>query len=234
MKNSSKWFWGLFFIAGGAAIIVNQLGYFTEISLFSMVFTIFLAAVFIKSTIHLNFFGMLFTIAALCIIYSEPLGLDSITPWPVLITAMLGSVGLSILFHKPGKYIRFHNHHNPNNFGEVINGADENIVDFGVTFGSSTKYVNSDNLEKANFSCSFGALAVYLDTAKVSKNGAVINIDASFSGVELYIPKSWNVTNSINATLSGVEERNRRYETTGPTVTLTGNAQFSGIEIIYI
>ena len=234
MKNNSKWFWGLFFILGGSSIIINELGYFTSINLYTLVFSIFLTAVFIKSAFNVNWWGMLFTLAILCIIYSKQLGLEMITPWPVLITAFFSSIGLSILFYKPKRWCKIRNSKDEDDFDRVINDKDDNVIDFGVSFGSSIKYVNSEELEKANFSCNFGSLKLYLDNAKISKKGAIINIDASFSGVELYIPKDWNIVNDIQTSLGGVEEKNRRHDTTGPVVRLTGNVSFSGVEIYYI
>ena len=77
-------------------------------------------------------------------------------------------------------------------------------------------------------------MKVYFDRAHVGENGAVINIDASFSGIELYIPKTWKLVNNMNVSLAGVEEKNSRNVTEEVTVTLTGDIKFSGIEIIYV
>jgi len=233
MKTSNKIFWGLFFIIGGAAFIVNELDYFYGFDLVSLLFTILLVAATIKSVFKFNFFGILFPIAILCILHSELLEIEAITPWPVLVAALLGSIGLTILFHKPNKN-KCNMKNNEENFGEVVNSPDSNTIEFHVSLGSSIKYVNSENLESANFSCTLGALKVYFDNSKINKSGAVIRLDASLSGVELYIPKSWNVINDIQTTLAAVEEKNRHHETTGPIVTITGNIQLSGVDIIYI
>ena len=235
MKTSSKIFWGLFFIIGGASFIVNELDLFYEFDLVNFLFTILLSAIIIKSVFKFNFFGILFPIALLCIIHAEPLGIEAITPGPVLVAAVLGSIGLTILFHKPnGRKCLTGNKIKEEGFDEVVNSPDSNTVDFHVSLGSSIKYVNSDNLEKATFSCTLGALKVYFDNSTISKDGAVIRIDASLAGVELYVPKSWNIINDVQATLGAVEEKNRHYGTEGPVVTLTGNIQLGAIDIIYI
>ena len=235
MKTSNKIFWGLFFIIGGIAFIVNELDYFYGFNLVNFLFTILLIAIILKSVFKLNFFGILIPLAMIAVINAENFGILMIQPFTMYITAVLGSIGFTILFHKPRKNSCFkRNRNNEENFGEVINDQDANVVDFNVSFGSSIKYVNSNNLEKANFSCTLGALKVYFDNSKISKNGAVIRIDTTLAGVELYIPKTWNVINSVEATLGAVEEKNRHYETNGPTVTLTGNVQLGAIDIIYI
>ena len=241
MKNKN-WFWGLFFIGAAATIILSRRGYLNNVNLVSLVFTILLIPVIIKSISHVNFLGILFPIAVISIIYAEPLGITDLTPWPVLITAILGSIGLSILFKKswPHKHLHeyscknFYNSNNEENFGEVINCPDDEIIECKVNMGSSIKYVNSDNFKKARLTCSFGALKVYFDNAKPSVDGAEICLDVSFGGVELYIPKEWQIKSNLNASLGGVDEKNRPSNINGPIVFLNGEIKLSGIEIIYI
>ena len=234
MKNKN-WFWGIFFVAAAILVLVNQLGYFADVGLFSLFLTLLLIPVMVKSVLIINFPGILFPAAFLCIIYAEPLGITNLTPWTVLIAALFGSIGLSILFQKKKRFDS-HSHHDrrDKHFKNVINIPDGNTVTFGTSFSSGVKYVNSREFQKANLSAKFGALKVYFDEAGLSPDGAEINFDVSFAGVELYIPRTWNIVNNINVSLGGVEEKNRRGESGGPAVTLTGNVRFSGVEIIYV
>jgi predicted membrane protein len=230
-----KVFWGLFFLVAGAFIIINQLGY-TDINLFSLLCTIFLVSILIKSIYRLSFPGILFPIAFMIIIYQEPLHLENITPWPVLFTALLGSIGLSIIFNKGcwhHKEYHFQKHH-CDHYDKVINDVDKENIDFEVSFGSSIKYINSDDFKSANLKASFGAMKAYFDNAKMKGDNATINLDVSFSGVELYIPKEWKVIDKINTTLGGVEFKNHNQDVTKKTVTLTGKVTLSGVEIFYI
>ena len=43
---------------------------------------------------------ILFSIAFICIIYDDWLGITALTPWTVLGAALLGSIGLSLIFKK--------------------------------------------------------------------------------------------------------------------------------------
>jgi predicted membrane protein len=233
-----KLFWGLFFIVAGAFVIIDQLGGYTGIGLFSLICTIFLIPIFISSLFKLNFPGVLFSAAFLCIIYKEPLGIEKISNISILLTALLGSIGLSILFHKhhhiyTSCYIGGHNHRE--RVSEVVvNSPDEEEVNFNVNFGSSIKYVNSEDFKVANLRSSFGSMQVYFDNAKIKGDTATINIDASFSGVELYFPKEWKIVNKIDCTLGGVDIKNESRVETTKTVTLTGKVSLGAIEIIYI
>jgi len=245
-------FWGLLFVLAAIFIIVDRLGYFPQIGVFKIALTIILIVIMLKSIIHIRFSGVLFPIALLCIIYAQELNITALTPGPVLLTALLASIGLSMIFKKDD-YWRHHEHwrhhnwrhdgwqyHNWRNdnveekFDKVINEPDDNVVNCSVSFGSSMKYINTDNFERANIKCSFGAMKVYFDKAVVSSGHADIYLDISFSGVELYIPKTWNVVYDVNTTLGGIDEKNRKTESDSPVVTIKGNISLSGVEVIYI
>ena len=235
MKNKNI-FWGLFFIVIAGLIVVKQSGYLAGVTTLNLVVTLFLIPIILKSCIRLNFAGIFFPISILGILFAEELGITNFVPFPILITALFLSIGFSMLFGKHEKWREGHfcTIGNTEGFEEVVDTEDDDVVNFRVTFGDSIKYVNAKNLKQANLSCSFGALKVYFDNATVSPEGAVINVDMSFSGVELYIPREWKVINGIEATLAGVEEKYKRNGDETVTVKLAGRAQFSGIEIIYV
>jgi len=227
MKNKN-YFWGLFFIGAAAVILINQLGYLGKINLFSLILTILFIPIIIKSIFSVNFGGVLFPLAFLAIIFDSQLGITSLTPWPILAIALFGTIGLSLIF----KPFRFKHHHE--SFDQCINTNDSNNIDLGVSFGSCIKYVNSDDFETANISCSFGAMKIYFDNAKMKNKEALINLNISFSGVELYIPKDWKVSNEIDISLGGVEEKNKSNINSDKTIILKGKVNLSGVEIIYI
>lgn len=228
-------FWGFIFILAGIFLVVSKLGYFPGVNPFSLILTFFLVVIIGKSIVHLNFPGILFPIAFICIIYDKQLGITEITPWTVLIAAAFGSIGLSMLFHKHVKFIHHVHHHDHKNYEfEKIDVEDDGNVVFKNSFGASIKYINTNKFEQADLECSFGALKVYFDNAVMSKDNAVVKINASFSGVELYIPKSWNVDIKTNSFLGDVSEKNRNGQVITNTLTLVGDISFAGVEIIYI
>lgn len=226
-------FWGVLFIVIGIFLIISKLGYFPNVNAFSLLLTVLLVVVIVKSIYHLNFAGILFPIAFICIIYDKQLGITSITPWTVLIAALLGSIGLSMIFHKHIEWCNTKYIHEDYEF-DKIDVEDEGHIRFKTSFGGSIKYINTNKFEQADFKCSFGALKVYFDNAVMSNNNAVVRLDASFSGVELYVPKSWKLDNKANVFLGAVDEKNRSNEVAANILTLVGDISFSGVEIIYI
>ena len=231
--KKEKIFWGLVLILGGIFLIISKLGYFPDVNVFSLLLTVFLVIVIVKSLRPINFAGILFPIAFICIIYDKQLGITNITPWTVLIAALLGSIGLSMIFHKHTKWVN--TKHNCEDYKfEKIDVEDESNVRFKTSFGASIKYINTDKFEQADFNCSFGAMKVYFDKAIMSKNNAIVRINASFSGIELYVPKTWNIEDKTNVSLASISEKNRHDQITTNTLTLVGDITFSGVEIIYI
>lgn len=223
-------FWGLFFIVSAVFLIISRMGMLGDVGVFSLLLTVFFAACLIKSVVHRSVTGVLFSVAFLCIIYAGPLGIEEITPWPVLGAALLGSIGFSFLFH-PKRYSHHHHYIDTEETAETVNDAQ---MEFSAVFSGSIKYVNSDDFQNANLHCSFGSLKVYFDNAVIQQGEAVLNLDVSFAGVELYIPKTWSVINKVNCAFGGIDEKNRNVSSGSPAVRLTGKVSFGGVEIIYV
>jgi len=226
-------FWGLLFVLLGVFLIISKLGYFPYVNVFSLLLTIFLLVVIVKSILKLNFAGILFPIAFIYITYYKQIGLTSITPWTVLMAALFCSIGLSMIFNKHTKSFKFECNGEDYKF-EKIDVEDGSHVGLKNSFGGTIKYINTDNFEQADISCSFGGMKVYFDKATMSNNNAVVRINASFSGVELFVPKDWKIEDKTNVFLGSINEKNRGNQVTTNTLTLVGDIKFAGVEIIYI
>lgn len=226
-------FWGVVLIMGAIALILNKLGYFYDVNIFSILLTVVLVAIMIKSSFTMNFSGILFPIAFICIIYDEQLGITVITPWVVLISALLGSIGLSMIFNKRPK-ISYNKSEWKDCEYETINLEDESHIKLHTSFAGSIKYINTDKFKQADLKCSFGSMKVYFDNAVLDKGNGVVRLDSSFSGIELYIPKTWTVSDKTNVSFGGIDEKNKNQGTPDNTLTLVGNISFSGVEIIYV
>ena len=228
-KSWRKIAWGIFLM--GAAILVIANACYGFIEFFPLICAVIIAPMVIESLIHLNFVGVFIPIALLGIVFEKPLGIQAITPWPILAAAVLLTIGFSILFHKHNKWFGRMHFDSSETFEDVL----EDDMVCTVKFGASTKFIKSENFEKAYLNCSFGSIKAYFDDAKLSPNGALLRIDASFSGVELFIPKHWRVENGASAFAAGVDEKSRNVpDSNSPLLKITGNLSFSGIEIYYV
>ena len=228
-------FWGLFFILGGIFLIVSRLDLLGDFSFFTVFLTILFIAWLARSLRYLEFGGILFSLAFLCILYDDFLGIEKLTPWPILGAAAFGAIGLSIIFKdrhmRNGSCYVEHPHHGSKteNYEEV---TDSQFV-FSTSFSSSVKYVKSDDFKNARINCSFGEMKVYFDDAMIQNGEAVIDLNVKFGGAELFIPKTWSVMNHANAAFGAIEEKNRNASTGTPVVKLIGDVSFGGVTIIY-
>lgn len=225
-------FWGLFFIAAAVFLLVGRLGYFRGIGFWSLILTVFFGACLIKSVLHKSVTGVLFSAAFLCIVYAGPLGIEAITPWPVLGAALLGSIGVSFFYHPKGKY--WNGHYGNEAWSETVETMKGEKLQLSTSFAGSIKYIDSQEFKSADVKCSFGAMKVYLDKAAVPSGEAVIRMDVSFGGLELYVPRGWKVISQVDAVFGGLEEKSSGNPNGSPLLVLTGSVRFAGVEIIYI
>ena len=79
-------------------VVISKFGILPDIGVFSIILTVFFLWLFVEGIRNVNFWEILFSIAFICIIYDEPLGITALTPWTVLGAAFLGSIGLSLIF----------------------------------------------------------------------------------------------------------------------------------------
>ena len=221
--------WGIFLVGAAALIIVNA--YFSITTFFPLLLGILMIPLIVDSIVRMNFFGVFFPAALLGIVFSKQLGLEAITPWPILAAALLLTIGFYALFHKRNRTMSYVK----NDYSDTVEDILDDEMSCNVKFGSSSKFIHTDNFERANIDCSFGSIKMYFDNARLSANGAVISIVSNFSGVELFIPKHWRIQNNVLYILGGLEEKYKNIpEADSPLLVINGEVRFSGLVIYYI
>ena len=161
-RQVKKVYWGVLFLLGALALLLGKLGYLEGFGFWTVFFSIILAGVLIDGILRRSFGEILFPLAGLVIIHDELLHLETITPWPVLGAALLGTIGLHIIF--PGrKRWKIHDGYSA-----------EGVCQYGEEDGEILSG------EKIRYECSFGNMELYVPAGW----NVVINIDNSFGGVE--------------------------------------------------
>ncbi|MCH5251336.1 MAG: hypothetical protein J1F22_00030 [Lachnospiraceae bacterium] len=235
-----NYFWGVFLVLAGAYLIVSQMGYLPSVGAFTLVFTIVCIAALIQGVLHMSFGAVLFPLAFIGILYDKQLGITAITPWTILIAALLGTVGLNLIFGRFKKKFKYrcYGGHGKGHKGGGHGGKGENVdgenIEINVSFGSVIRYVTSSDLRYTDINVSFGAATVYFDNAKIPSGNATVNINSDFAGVELYVPGNWQVINHMNSSFGAVDEKNKRSGELAGTLTLEGSNSFGGITIYYV
>lgn len=254
--KSRKWFWGIFFLAAAVLIVVNQFLYM-PISIGKLIATVFLAAIFIDGISTRNFFNIFVPASIIFVLWSSSgwLGFSRhLSFWPMIPAAILLAIGFSIIFPRRGGNSHFgsssnyerRSHNRGENNGEdgrfhgeenrqfTSGNEEESNVRCDVSFGAKSHYLYTQSLESGNFNCSFGELKVYFDQARLSPNGAQVQVDCSFGSTELYIPREWNVVNNLSSSLGAMNENYRGAQGTGPALVLTGGVSLGNIQIFYV
>lgn len=231
MKKKDNLFWGLIFIAAALLLLVGQLNVFDDINVAKIFIGILFILFSIGGLLHHNFYAFLFFLAFFCILFDDVLCITAITPFPILGAAFLGAIGLSMLFPKKTFISK---DEKSVHFDKIINETDESDVQCHVQFGSVVKYVNTTSLAAADLSCSFGAMKIYFDAAKIKAGYATINLDVSFGGVEIFIPKTWEIRQTTNAILGGVDIKGHSDSVTDSVITIAGNVHLGGVTIQYV
>lgn len=235
MKNKTNIFWGVVLVILAVLVVVSEMGFIEGVGLWTIVFSIVFGAALIHGIVKFDFAQILFSIAFLCIVWDDMLGITKITPWPILLAALLGSIGCNLIFgNSKGRSYKKKYEKTIGDFDTKIEQESGEEVDCSVTFSSTVKYINSSDLKNVNVSASFGAVSLYFDNAAVPSGEVLVNINASFAGVELFIPRDWCVTNQVNCMFGGIDEENRGSGVNAVKVVLVGAVNFAGVEITYI
>ena len=233
MKKGKEIFWGVLFLLGAVALIVGKLGYLGEINFWSVLISIGLIG-FLTEGIFKRDFGMiLFAIAFLAIVNDKALGIEAITPWPVIGAATLGTIGLNMLFPKKKEW-NHHVHQNRQMENEEIITENGESVSYTVSFGEAVKYVPAQEIKEVDASCSFGNLEIYFSDAILKDHHAYLNAKCSFGCIVLYIPSEWTVQCDVNPAFGGVNESGHCRADGENILEITGSACFSALEIKYI
>lgn len=238
MKKGKKVFWGLLFLLGATALIVGKLGYLQGIGFWTILLSLGLLGLFIDGICNRSFGTILFSLAFLAIVNSSTLGLDAVTPWPVLGAALLGTIGLNLLFpqkwhqEKPGSNGQNENwsskHH-------VEESKEENgTLYISSSFGETVKYLDGAQISRVCLKNSFGAASIYFNNAILQNNSAEVVIESSFGGVELYVPADWKVVMNVRTAFAGADEKGHCNPNGTNVLYINGSLSFAGLEIHYV
>ncbi|MGD9559080.1 MAG: hypothetical protein AB7V55_00550 [Oscillospiraceae bacterium] len=242
MKNSKKWFWGIFLLAAAVLVVGSQFTSFARIGFWTIAGTVVLVALLVQCLASRNFTVALLSVAVLYILYQKPLHLPIVNSWVLLLAALLAGIGLSMLFRprRPkNTYVPPPAH--PQNDGvrpppQLDVNDDDNHPYSKVSFGASNRYLHSTALESGQFYVSFGAQEIFFGDAHLAPGGAQLYLDCSFGSIKLYVPRTWRVEDDISAVLGGVEHDTRFAVNTpdSPVLRLSGNVSFGEISVQYV
>ena len=112
-----------------------------------------------------------------------------------------------------------------------INQDGRQIHQISVSFGKQLYEFAGQRFEGANVESHFGFVALDLRNADIL-DGAVIDIDCSFGGMEIRVDKDICVKTAVESSFAGVESQcDLQPINEGKTLYLKGTCAFGGIEV---
>lgn len=241
-------FWGLLFLVGAVALIVGEMGYLEGVSFWTILMSVALAGVLVDGIFQRNFGMILFSLAFLLIVNDDWLGLEAITPWPVLGAALLGTIGLSILFPNR-KWNARRNGGSEGTRTGAETGADggsgegvrtdaETTADgevwFSNSLGESVKYLTGVEIRQVHLKNSFGSMLIYFDNAIPHDGAAEVFVQNSFGSMELFVPKEWKVLLNVETAFGNAEEKGNYTPAEENTLRIQGNVSFGDLQIHHV
>lgn len=230
-RNMGKIFWGLLFVVGAIAFLANKMGLLGGIPFWPVVLSVVLIVVLINGIVKRSFGQMLFCVAFLIIVNDKWLGLEAITPWPVLFAALALTIGLNMLF--PGKKRHVVFQMNGNRKGINNESREGGVLSYENTFGGTVKYIAGE-VSAVKVENTFGSTEIYFSDAILKDGCARVFVENSFGAVTLYIPSHWQVIMNVDTAFGGAEEKGRCNPTGENTLYVDGDISFGGLEIKYI
>jgi len=232
----SNLFWGIALLLVAAFLLTNNFIGFDDIGIGRIIISILALAFIIQCLARLHIAPIVIPLAVLYFIFREPLGLPEIQTWKLVVGTVLAFIGLNILLPQRRSYNQCNNSDRSGDHQKIpADGNKDNNPYVGVNFGSVSRSLNADSLETVRLSCNFGALEIYFNQAGLSPNGAVADISCSFGGIQLFVPRHWQVIDRIHCTLAGVDIKSFTAPVeNAPRLTLNGSVSMGGVEVKYI
>ncbi len=200
-KKNSNILWGLILIAIAALWLCSGMGLLHEIKITQIIFTVLWGGLIIDGLLKFELTKVFFGLSFLAIVWDRELGIEAITPWPVVGAALLLSIGFSLIIggEKKGK------------MKEAIRNKASKSYESGEyvyhtnRFSGTQKYIDSQNLKEVELINKAGGMEVYLDKAKAADREIKMHVECYAGGIEIYIPRNWNVVSDVSCFAGAVD-----------------------------
>ncbi len=249
MKNKKKVVWGGVFVFLSVYLFAQSFYGFEGPSVIRAGLSIFLAIIAAMNLWDRDFVSGFTAIGFIGFFNFRYLGFQGGNPWLLLVSSVMMGAGLSMIFKKRRKSfnIVFGDTDDLNTFEEDVidvefktEGSSQNFknaqdyVRAETTFSDQKRYIRSANFTKADLETNFGNLEVYFQGATFNPEGSIIQCEANFGNITLYLPRTVNVENRLSSTLGSVTPDSVYASSEYPTVVVTGSANFGKISVRYL
>ena len=201
-----KKFWGVLLILAAIALVISRLGlkYSVPLGFWQVVGTLFFGAGLIEGLSKKKIGTSVFSIAFLLIIYQDQLNLRSVGSWTILGAALLITIGLNMIFKQRFQFW-YENVSSGKEYEEFTENEVGSTIKVSSFLNTTSRYIQSQNLRRIDVKANLSDVNLYLDNAMLQDGHATIKVDVSLGDVNIYVPRSWEVNNSVDAFLADVK-----------------------------
>ena len=232
---------GLTLILLAAIMMGSAIGVIPDIPWFKLFGGIIFTAWSIKSLIKLDFLGTFFAASLVAWIFEDELMIEQLTPFPLVVAAILVGIGLNMIIGKKQRIVTFSRegkdgHYVEGNIDDVRKEEwkDGRTVVLENLFNSTSKYVNSTSFSSARLENTFGSANVYFDNATVYNGEATIDLENNFGRMNIYLPGKWRAQIHQESAFGHVSihgEPNRDMD--APLVIIKAESNFGELSIFF-
>lgn len=226
-QKKSNLVWGVFFMLAGVFTVMNAAGAFEGVDLFRTAFTLLMIPVVVVSIMDVNFWGIFFPFALLGIMYDSELGIEDLTPFPILIAAAFFSLGMSMLVPKKAM---------PGLGTQAAVGGTPNIdLYIRARMGRQIKSLPNGLFRSVAVDAFCADIKVYVSGAQLMDGHGDLLLSCTVSNVELYVPRDWQVIAATDCTAKEIDEKGYVNAAKSENVLLIhGSARATGVTVVYV
>ena len=235
MRNRNI-FWGLLLIAAAVALVARGMGVLPDIPWFKAIVSIGFVSYSLKQIWKRQFFGAFLALGCVAWMWETELGIEHLTPFPIVVAAGLVGAGFNMLFGKKHRIVTIKSDGQDISMDEarVENWEDGRHVTLENVFNATSKYVNSDAFSSADFENVFGSANVYFNNAIIAGNEAVVNVENVFGQLNLYFPSTWRLQVNKDSVFGGVKICGRPCtDPDAPVIYMNAESVFGNITIFF-
>lgn len=104
-------------------------------------------------------------------------------------------------------------------------------VDIQASFSAVSQRNDSPHFKGGRITTTFGGVELDLTQARMDGPEARLDLSARFSGIDLRVPREWQVVVQVASTFGGVDDKTVPPMTPGPRLLITGEVMFGGVDI---
>ena len=228
--------WGLGFIAVAVLLVANGMGFLPEIPWMKVLLTIMFAGFAFKQLFRRHFVGSMLALGCGAWIWDSYLGIEEITPFPLLLAAVFVGIGLNMLFGKKRRIVTIEKNGHTVRMDEarVENWEDGRHVSLENIFNSTNKYVNSEAFSSAEFNNVFGSANIYFNNAIIEGGEAKVDLENVFGTLNLYFPSTWRLQVNKESVFGGVNVYGKpSVDPDAPVIRMNAESVFGSVSIYF-